>query len=691
MAVWALVFLLVGGELAWAEVVEQLGDGATRLLETGVGSPPEPAGRGRLPLPDELTLPAQTGAALQQMRAEHGPNWLGPTRPLPAEINGLWALTPKGKRVWRVTIRASGVRALRVHFDEFSVDGSVWLYGDEWSGPQVGPYRNSGPHQNGSFWSEFVFNETVTVEYVPDDSTASEQVPFRIRSVAQIMDDWFPAPGGHGKPDGWQPRAIAGCHLDVSCYPSLQRRDRPSVAKLYITKENGTSFCTGFLINPSYKSDNHLLFLTAAHCISTQEVAQDTSFLWDYQTEACYGNPNWRQWAEPLAFTYGGSLVVSKHDRYDDFALLALSKAKVRRATGWIAEGWNTRELRNGDWVSTVGHPDGSFKRAAFGRVLDFDWEGNSSLGFGTIRWWRGTSEPGSSGSPVFRGTGETRRVVGVVSGSNRSSIDEESPWGQYCDVALRVSFNRLDHIYKTIEPYMQSEERLLAVLGIADDHGNHWSRATSLALGASVSGYIDSASDVDYFRVEVSQRTRTKIFTTGSLDTIGSLRDNSDRVLRGNDDSGESLNFLIEETLERGTSYIRVSSFNGSTGRYTLHVKSAGRVATVGHTYEPLNGWLVSHGSVRLRVQGVSTIVNGGCGILSMTVNGNRYEFHTSKWQWRSGPGRAWVDIRGSAQGGYLVCSYSPTQSGEYRIVGEISINGERGNYSSENTIWRP
>jgi len=438
-------------------------------LEAQAISRPAPVGRGNLALPHEVLLPALDAETEQRLRREHGPSWLGPTRVLPSEIDGTWAWTQEGRRVWRVTIRATGARALRIRFESFSVQGSVWLYGDEWSGPQIGPYRGGGPYRNGNFWSEFVFTETVTIEYVPDDpATASEQVPFRVRSVAHIVDKGFPGPGRRSKARGVQPvqpRYLAGCHLDVSCYPDLESRDQPGVAMIYITKEDQTGVCTGFLINPRYDSDDRLLFLTAGHCIGTQEEARAASFLWNYQTEECYGNPDWEQWAKPWEWTYGATLVVAKDDRYDDFALLMLSKAAVTEVTGWRSHGSTTTAVRTGDQVSTVGHPDGNHKRVAFGEVVDYRWSSSSPLGFQTIQWRLGTTESGSSGSPVlksidFEGS-QLWAVVGVVVGSNAHHLDEGSPWGPTCDADHRVAFSRFDHIYETIQPYMESEDAL--------------------------------------------------------------------------------------------------------------------------------------------------------------------------------------------------------------------------------------
>ncbi len=420
-----------------------------------------PAGRGRLPLPDEITLPRLD---VSRTTAERKPTWLGPIRPLPSKIGGIWAWTQEDKRVWRVTIRATGARALRVRFEDFNAQGSVWLYGDEQKGPPIGPYLGRGPQLAGSFWSEFVFAETVTIEYVPDNAAAAPQlVPFRIASIAQIEDERFAVPGVRRKANQDGPRSLAGCHLDVSCYPDLETRDQPSVARVFITRTDGTHMCTGFLVTTDYNSDHLALFLTAGHCVGTQEQARNAAFLWNYQTEECYGNSDWNLWSVPLAYSYGSTLVVSKNDGDDDFSLLVLNMADVWKSgiRGLWNHGYITTVVRTGEHVSTVSHPAGSYKRAAFGRVVDFGWANFSSQGFKTIQWRLGSSEGGSSGSPILAGTGADRRVVGILVADNLESLNAESLWGPQCDVDLRVAFNRFDHIYKTIEPYLKSEDNL--------------------------------------------------------------------------------------------------------------------------------------------------------------------------------------------------------------------------------------
>ena len=56
----------------------------------------------------------------------------------------------------------------------------------------------------------------------------------------------------------------------------------------------------------------------------------------------------------------------------------------------------------------------------------------------------------------------------------------------------------------------------------------------------------------------------------------------------------------------------------------------------------------------------------------------------HTSKWQKKDGA--TWVDIPGTERTG--LCGYSTTSPGEYRVVADLTINGQRRLYTSENTL---
>ena len=98
---------------------------------------------------------------------------------------------------------------------------------------------------------------------------------------------------------------------------------------------------------------------------------------------------------------------------------------------------------------------------------------------------------------------------------------------------------------------------------------------------------------------------------------------------------------------------------------------------------YQPLAGLRVSPGRVQFLFASA-----GQCIVLNSNINGVTYTTHTSKWQRRDSSTTPWTDISGTERDG--LCAYSPSDPGEYRLVGEVTIDGTRGNYSSENTITR-
>ena len=104
------------------------------------------------------------------------------------------------------------------------------------------------------------------------------------------------------------------------------------------------------------------------------------------------------------------------------------------------------------------------------------------------------------------------------------------------------------------------------------------------------------------------------------------------------------------------------------------------------GTQYTPLEGWTVSRGRVQFLFFSA-----GRCVLLSnTTINGVTYTIHSSKWQRRANADSAWEDIPGTEATG-RVCSYTPSASGQYRGVAEITIGGRRGNYATNNILSGP
>lgn len=109
----------------------------------------------------------------------------------------------------------------------------------------------------------------------------------------------------------------------------------------------------------------------------------------------------------------------------------------------------------------------------------------------------------------------------------------------------------------------------------LADDYGNSFASAHNIPDNISVSGTINSAGDLDFFRFYATKTGQYTIETTGPTNTYGMLYNNSQAPLASNDNiSSSNLNFRIKYNLVAGNYYyIRVSHSTSGIGSYTLNV----------------------------------------------------------------------------------------------------------------------
>src|SRR5262245_20104243 len=87
-------------------------------------------------------------------------------------------------------------------------------------------------------------------------------------------------------------------------------------------------------------------------------------------------------------------------------------------------------------------------------------------------------------------------------------------------------------------------------LFGQTADHGNTAAAATLVNAKTTASGTLSPGGDVDYFRFVLANAARVTVYTTGAIDTTGSLRNSLDAEITSNDDGGTYPNFRIERDL---------------------------------------------------------------------------------------------------------------------------------------------
>ena len=169
-----------------------------------------------------------------------------------------------------------------------------------------------------------------------------------------------------------------------------------------------------------------------------------------------------------------------------------------------------------------------------------------------------------------------------------------------------------------TMKPYVESATLTSTA---TDYYPNTVDDAVYISDTRTLNGKINSASDVDWFKIIPSSGTGSYfIQTTGSTDTKGVLYD-TDKTTIVSESTGHpssstvrNNNFKIGATLEQGkVYYLKVSSENQSTGDYTLSMSKI---------TEPTNAYFWGQYYLLNKGQGYTTQVGN---------NGNNWEWVSS------------------------------------------------------------
>lgn len=333
---------------------------------------------------------------------------IGIPRKIPAEApaqgaNLHWERVPGGVAAhWEVVSR--GAKALRIRMDGRGLAAHVELRfaGSGDPGTVHGPLRFDDPARTD--WSPVLEGEAATVEVfvadagIPAGAAAGEVASLAIGAVSHLFVN----------PRAADAEALAKaaefCEVDLVCRsatdPALASVGR-AVAKMVITRSDGSYLCTGTLLNSS-NGPVAPYFYTAAHCVSTQEEAATIATHWFYDRTGCGTG------GTSASFTQvaGGATLLYANPA-SDAALLRLNQNPPAAA---FYAGWDASTVAVGTALTGVHHPDGDLKKVSLATARGF---GIPEPGYAShlIAGWNaiatGVVEPGSSGSGIFTAVGQ--------------------------------------------------------------------------------------------------------------------------------------------------------------------------------------------------------------------------------------------------------------------------------------------
>lgn len=323
-----------------------------------------------------------------------------------------WYEFADGSRVGRMRIKSPGAFSINLIYSAYQVPEGArfFVYGADRK-MVIGAFDHRNNKEHGQFATQPVKGDDIILEYFePADVTGQGSIVIS-RIVHGYLDifSWDVASqalgfGGSGS-----------CNNNVNCPEGDPWQDEKR-GVVMILLSSGTRWCSGSLINNT-RQDQTPYLLTANHCLGGQAT---WIFMFNYESPTCANVDG------PTNMTVQGSTLLANNST-SDFALVLLDEPPPDSYYVYY-NGW-VREDNPSTRSTGIHHPSGDIKK------ISFDYDPVTSTNYlsttGTTHWrvgnWEdGTTEGGSSGSPLFD---QNHRIVGQLHGGYASCTSITADW----------------------------------------------------------------------------------------------------------------------------------------------------------------------------------------------------------------------------------------------------------------------
>jgi hypothetical protein len=282
----------------------------------------------------------------------------------------------------------------------------------------IGPFTEKDNEAHGQLWTPIIPGDELIVEL----SLPYAKLPDMAIDLGAVNHGYIAFSASD--------KALSGaCNVDVVCPEGDDWRDEIRSVGVYTL--NGWWTCTGVLVNNTAR-DGKPYFLTADHCGVNSGNDASMVVYWNYENSYCRppgsaasGGPG-----DGSRSQFQSGAVFRADYRNSDMTLVELDDAPDP-AFNLFWAGWD-RSPDDAAWAVAIHHPGTKEKRISFENdpTVTTSAFGSASPGNGThirvIDWDLGTTEGGSSGSPLFN---QNRHVIGQLHGGGAACNNDLSDW----------------------------------------------------------------------------------------------------------------------------------------------------------------------------------------------------------------------------------------------------------------------
>ncbi|MFK8163400.1 MAG: proprotein convertase P-domain-containing protein [Lewinella sp.] len=328
-----------------------------------------------------------------------------PTKIRPA-THGVWS-EEGTTSVWRMRISSPGAKTLNLGFSEFNLPQGAEFYLRSGT-DKLGPYSALDNEVHNELWTPVIEGDELMLELT---------VPTARKKAVQLYLTFV-----HHDFLNVNKVLSQSCNLDVVCSEAdgfgLVDQYRDIIRSVARTTRGG-ALCTGFLVN-NVNQDGRPLFMTAAHCGVTAANSMQLIAYWNYENSTCRqpnSSASGRDGNGRLNVTNSGTIHLASYAP-SDVTILELDDPINPNANVFFA-GWSAEAEVPQDTMICIHHPSGDEKRISFSfqdpyRAAYLGAPNPNGNHLEIPDWDIGTTEGGSSGSPVFD---RFKRVRGQLHG----------------------------------------------------------------------------------------------------------------------------------------------------------------------------------------------------------------------------------------------------------------------------------
>jgi hypothetical protein len=503
--------------------------------------------------------------------------------------SGTWESLPNGDRVWRLKIQSKGANSLNFIFNDFFMPQGAELYlYNENKNYIIGAFTALNNKTHDKFSTAPVKGSIVILEYY-EPKTVQNQGRLALSSIIHAYRDMFKTANTHIQNLQKGFGDSGSCNIDVNCSQGSGWTDQIRSVGMILTNGN-TRWCSGAMINNTAQ-DGKPYFLTANHCLDGN--TSTWIYMFNYESPTCNGADG------DLTNSISGSTLKASYNS-SDVALMELSIPPPASYVIYYA-GWDKSGIP-ATTTTCIHHPSGDVKKISLNTDVLFSSINNSDL-WRVGDWENGTTEGGSSGSPLFD---QNKRIVGQLFGGaascNNNNFDD---FGRF-DISWTGNGTNSGRLSNWLNPQNTNQTTLNGqyfvtanfannlkvdnIIGFADCGTAHYPQIEVENIGNNTITQLDITYQYSGYPTETIQwNGNLSVFQTLAIDLpavtipVGSINlnvsiaipnvtdeDNSDNsftknIVVSNDNHGVTINLLTDAWPEE-VSYRIVETTSGNT-----------------------------------------------------------------------------------------------------------------------------